>query len=394
MELSIARKDVELGIESASDTGPVGDLAAAQEVLERARLGARRLEDPQLELRATWVLWNFYMSCARVRLAQAEMVHFGRLAAREGTPFQRLVAQRMTGVTELLAGNLASARAVIDRVRSMSPGWDAGEPLKWYAYDPDVMARNTLVTLLWLDGKPDTATAVARDNAAHALAAGNDNTTPSVLADAACGMAIMVGNEDAAERYLARLDVFVGRGAPPGFGRWARFARAALAAGRGEVGPGLALLSEGPSLITSHPRFAILLTELAERLGAAGAVEPARRLAAKLLERFEASGEAWILSEARRICADLCEDDVAARALYQSALDTARSQGARAWALRAATSVARRWPDTAKEVLEPWLKGVTEGAGTRDVLMARAVLECAQKSASRFSDQTRAKTKT
>ena len=104
LELSIARKDVELGIKPASDTGPVGDLAAAQEVLERARLGARRLEDPQLELRATWVLWNFYMSCARVRLAQAEMVHFGRLAAREGTPFQRLVAQHMTGVTELLAG--------------------------------------------------------------------------------------------------------------------------------------------------------------------------------------------------------------------------------------------------------------------------------------------------
>ncbi len=345
---------------------------------ERATTLAGRLQDPASELRATWVVWNVHISYGRIRLARENAVRLSELAASVGGPFERLVADRAIGVTELLLGNLAAARTAIERVRTMSPNWHARDRLKWYAYDPDIMARITLVSLLWVgEGKPDSAIAVAKDNAtprsrARAL------TTPSLrfLADAACALAMMVGDYEAADQYLTLLDrIRPPRGPPPGFRLWAETARAALAANRGDVARGLALLEAGFESDGVHPRSIPILAELAERLGAAGAVEPARRLADWLLRRVEDSAEFWIVSEVQRIRAQLCDDDGEARSLLDFALDTARAQGARAWELRAATSLARRWPRTAREVLAPLVDTFTEGHGTRDLKAARQVVD-------------------
>jgi hypothetical protein len=247
--------------------------------------------------------------------------------------------------------------------------------LKWYDYDPEIVARNTLVSLLWLEGKPESAIAVARDNETWALAPGADNAAPAFLADAACGLAIMVGDYETADRYLTLLEGSIRRGAPQGYGVWAEIARAALAAGRGDVAPGLALLDLVLGPDAAHPRSTPILAELAERLGAAGAVGPARRLADRLLRRVEHNAEHWILSEVQRIRAQLCDDDGEARSLLEFALETARTQGAKAWELRAATSLARRWPGTAMEVLAPLVDSFTEGHGTRDLQAAKQVLD-------------------
>jgi hypothetical protein len=237
------------------------------------------------------------------------------------------------------------------------------------------MARNTLVSLHWLEGKPDTAYAIARETAVRVLEADNEDVIPPVLADAACGMALMVGDEAAAEGYLKLLDEYAGRGvSASSYETWATIARAGLAARRGDVGPGLALLRAGLDLRSLHPRFPSVLTELAECLGSAGAIAQARELSDNLLERVRRTGEGWILSEVQRIRAQFCDDDNDARALLEFALDTARRQGARAWELRAATSLARRWPRTAAEVLSPLVHSFTEGHGTRDLVEARRTL--------------------
>jgi predicted ATPase len=338
---------------------------------ERAIELADRLEDTATKLKAIWGLWNFHISSGRVDLALDDV---GRLSEQSASPFEKLIIDRAIGVTELLAGNLSLARHATDSVLKKSSDQYAQEVLKWYAYDPNAMARNTFVSLLWLEGKPDSAIAAGKQNLAHALVLGNDNTTPSVLTDAACGMAIMVGDDEAAERYLTLLDSYVRRGAAIGFRHWAEIARAALAAGQGHVEPGLALLAGGFYPTTRHPRFAILLTELAENLAAAGAIEEARRFANSLLQRVQQNGELWILSEVQRIRSQIAQDDGEARSLMKMALVTAREQGAKAWELRAATSLARRWPQTAASVLAPVLKSFTEGYGTRDLVAARQVL--------------------
>jgi hypothetical protein len=251
--------------------------------------------------------------------------------------------------------------------------------LTWYAYDPDIVARNTLVSLLWLEGKPDSAIAAAEDNATRALAPGADNAEPAFLADAGCALAIMLGDHDGAARYLALLEASIRRGAPPGYRLWTEIARAALAADQGDIAPGLALLDDdGAELAAVSPRSTPTLVELAERLGAAGALDPARRLLNRLLRRVEGNGELWMLSEVQRVRAELCEDDGEALSLLDFALDTARRQGAKAWELRAATSLAARFPRAGVEVLSRLLDSFTEGEGTRDLRLAKRVLDASQ----------------
>lgn len=77
----------------------------------------------------------------------------------------------------------------------------------------------------------------------------------------------------------------------------------------------------------------------------------------------------------QRVRGELSPDKGAAAVLFEAALETARMQGARAWGLRAATSLATRQPQRAGALLAPWLAGVKEGQWTRDVLAAHAILQ-------------------
>jgi len=352
-------------------SGKVDDAVAAG---ERAVDLAARLQSSGSEFRATWALWNTQVSSARLGPAHESAVRLSELVSQGPTSPEGLIADRALGVTELLRGNLATARSAIERVRSSSQSWRNREVLSWYAYDPDVMARNTLVALLWLEGKPDSAVALASENAARALEAGNENLTSIVLADGPCLTAVMVGDETAAEGYLDLLDASLRRGGAAGLASWAKSVRALLAARRGDAGPGLAFLDESVAIHDAHPRRVNMLAELAEALGNAGAAEPASQLADSLLERVQRTGQLWIVGEVQRVRAQLCADDRGARSLLEFALETAQRQGALAWELRAATSLARRWPKASRPLLAQVLERFTEGRSTRDVAAARQVL--------------------
>ena len=82
----------------------------------------------------------------------------------------------------------------------------------------------------------------------------------------------------------------------------------------------------------------------------------------------------------QRIRAQLCEDDAEARSLLQIAIETARAQGARAWELRAATSLARLWQQSGKTVeaiglLSEVYGRFTEGFDTIDLTSAHSLIE-------------------
>jgi predicted ATPase/DNA-binding winged helix-turn-helix (wHTH) protein len=354
--------------------GLTGGMSEALTPCVRAISLAQRFNDTEAQLRSQWTLWSIHISGGDAIAALDDTARFVELADRFGGAFEAVVADRMASVSELLAGNLAAARIAIDRLLARTSASDARKRLAWYAYEPDVLARNTGVSLLWLEGRPDTAIAVANENLARALASGNDIVTAAVLADALCMLHHYVGDGEAAERHLAHLEMLLARTVTSDFRYWPPLFRATLAATRGDVSPGLALLDAGMPARASHPRYGSVLVELAVVLGKAGAVAPARRLADQLLARFEANGERWIWSEVQRVRGELCDDEEAASALFRHAIEVARAQGSRAWGLRAATSLARRHPPEAREALAPWLDTMTEGARSADVRAAHAVL--------------------
>ena len=341
------------------------DVSRAEIAATRGLELANRFDDPLSQLRARLWLWNTYIG-ARPSLPKARehALLYRELAERRGGPSERIVAEQMVSVSEMVAGNLAVARASIDRAQALSA-----------TLTPRL--GNTLQCLLWLDGRPDTGAAVAQDNLDRARATGIFGLQATVLTDSCGPLALLVGDLTGADRYADMIDDCVAHGAWFTFGTWAQALRAAIAAHRGDAGPGRSFLAGTLPPECGHPRFASVLSELALRLGAAGAEDVARDLADHLLQRVENTGERWIWSEVQRVRGELTRDAAAAEALFEAALAVAQQQGARAWALRAATSLARRRRNAAEEVLKPLLASFTEGRGTQDHIEARAVLsEC------------------
>jgi hypothetical protein len=338
---------------------------------------AERFDDVHAQLRAKWCAWNAHIAAPNVPKACEAALLYGQLAGERGDSSEKTVAERMVSVSELLRGNLAAARVSGERAQVLSPIWSASARVAWYDYDPLVMSRNTLVSVLWLSGAPDTAMAAAQESLERAEATGSQFCRAAVLADACTALALCAGDLAAADRYVAMLDDCVARGAPMNYRTWAQALRAALAARRGDIGPGRSFLTAGLPPDCGHPRYATVLIELASALGEAGAEDIARDLADRLLQRIEDTGERWIWSEVQRVRGELTQDPAAAEALFDTALAVAQQQGARAWALRAATSLARCRRTAAADVLKPLLASFTEGAGTRDHVAARSVLsEC------------------
>jgi len=337
-------------------------------------LAAAGVDDVHAWLNVRLNLWNIHISVTPdVGRARDEARLYHEVAGLLGEPFEKVIAERILGVAELVAGNLPAARASTERALAMAPNLSDSARIA-SAWDPDVVSRNTLVSLLWLEGLPETAMATARGNLNLAEATGSALTRATVLADSCGGVALYIGDLEAAVRYAAMLDECVERGAGSGFGAWAQVLRATIAAQRGDAGPGRALLARELPAECGHPRCASVLTELAFRLGAAGAADIGRDLANSLLQRVEVTGERWIWSEVQRVRGELARAPSEAEALFEASLAVAQQQGARAWALRAATSLARRRPSAAGDLLRPMLASFDEGAATRDHVEARAVL--------------------
>jgi predicted ATPase len=105
-----------------------------------------------------------------------------------------------------------------------------------------------------------------------------------------------------------------------------------------------------------------------------------------LLDRVaaEANGPLYDDAEALRVraCARLAQGAPLAEVelLFERALATARTQNARLFELRTATSLARLWRDTgrvddARALLAPLHDGFTSGHDTVDLVQARAILD-------------------
>ncbi|HEX4740114.1 MAG TPA: NB-ARC domain-containing protein [Caulobacteraceae bacterium] len=323
---------------------------------------ANGFDDSLSQLRARFQLWNTYIGArSNIPSAREHALLYRELSERRGGASEQIVAEQMVSVSELVAGNFAAARASIERAQALGPTLTPG-------------LGNTLQCLLWLNGMPDTGTAVARDNLDRAKATGIFGLQAAVLADSCAPLALLVGDLAEADRCADMIDDCVAHGAWFAFGIWAQVLRATTAAHRGDAGPGRSFLAGTLPPECGHPRFACVLTELALRLGAAGAEDVARDLADRLSQRVEDTGERWIWSEVQRVRGELTRDAAGAEALFDAALAVAQQQGARAWALRAATSLARCRPSAAEEVLKPLLASFTEGGGTQDHVQARAVL--------------------
>jgi predicted ATPase len=257
-----------------------------------------------------------------------------------------------------------------------------------YGQDSCVSALSFLSWVLLIVGESRAAAQAARRAVEHADATKHVHSQAVALCLAGLIARIMMrdvgGVAEHAPRALALTE-------QQGLVMWrfsAVIADGWLAAQRGLAEAGIARMREGLDGLKSigvgivRPFF---LSLLAEAYGGVGRPEAGLEAVAEALARTEENGERIWSADLHRLRGDLllarggaAGRDEAQAALIE-ALAIARSQGARYWELRAATSLARLWRDTGEaargsEELASVCAVFDADAGLPDVAAARALM--------------------
>jgi predicted ATPase/DNA-binding winged helix-turn-helix (wHTH) protein len=358
-------------------------LAASTTALEIAE----RLGNAEYQLRSLWRLWSYQISQGQCHLALALAERFWNVARELPDRADQLIGERLVGTTEHHLGDQQSAR---QHLENMLVGYVAPahrSHIIRFQRDQGLAARGFLARILWLQGFPDQARRAARQAFEEALASDNALSLCPTLAETAYPVAQLTGDLAAATNYVAVLLDYSTRHALVYWRAWGGLYAAELAARTSDAITGARQLQAavgdlGGVAISSHLIPARGL--LAEALGRAGQVGEGLAMIDAALDRCESSEARQPIAELLRIKGELLllsgeTAAVTAEKQFRDAIDWARRQGALAWELRAATSLARHWQnrgrsDAAITLLRPVYDRFTEGFETTDLRAAADLL--------------------
>jgi predicted ATPase/DNA-binding winged helix-turn-helix (wHTH) protein len=350
---------------------------------------AERLGSTDYRLRALWGLWAGSINNGRFTEALELARTFRQAAETSPDRADTLVGERMMAQSLHFLGEQHEALVSIEHMLNHYEAPQRRSHVVRFQFDQRVTARITLSRVLWLRGKSDQALRNVETGIQEALSLSHSLSLGNVLAQAACPVALLAGEFDLAERYIA---MFMEQAAANTLDVWriyGRCFRGMLRIQRGDVAGGVLQLGEALDELR-QAKFVQYLTAFllahAEGLAEAKQVEPALLAIHEALARVERMKERWCLAEAVRIRGELAlqiGSQSEAEGYFRQALKWARAQGAVSWELRAATSLARlyntqRRTAPARAVLEPVLAGFAEGLHSRDVISAAGLLRTLQ----------------
>ena len=351
----------------------------------RALSIGEELSSTEYQLRSLWGLWYYHMDIGEPDIALGFAAKVRPVAESSSNGQDSFIGESMIGVSRHIMGDQSAARKHLEYAVADSVTPEAGSDLFRFPFDPRVMALVFLSRTQWLMGLPEIAMQTARDGVEEARTAGKAETTCFALALAACPVALWTGDLNAAAHYGQMLiEQATARGLAV-WNIWGRCHQGVLAVKRGEIRTGLQPLLAG--LKQAHQpvsaiRSLTFLTTLAEALDQLGRTDEALAALDEAISRSERTELCWRMPDLLRVRAELLLSQNAAGAedLLRRALDWARRQGALAWELRAATSLARVLGDSgrskaAKSLLHPVYERFTQGFETEDLRSARALLE-------------------
>ena len=316
---------------------------------------AESLGDIVYQLRALRGLWAYRLENGEVRASLILAQRCSSLAANHGTSADSLVAERMIGTSLHYLGDQTNARRHIEgALRGYITGAPRPQIGRYTDFYERGIVRAVLARILWLQGFPDQALHDALTSVEEAHAMGHVFSLCNALVQAACPVALWVGDLPTAERCIAMLLDYSGRHGLDSWHLRGRRYQALLmtktdpAAGLRLLGATLEELRRSPE--HGGPHHAPLLGAFAEALGAAGqATEGLIAIdeALALSERAELHAS---MPELLRVKGDLLRlkgesDATVAEGLFRQALDLGGQQGALSWELRAAISLARQRSD-------------------------------------------------
>ena len=339
-------------------------------------------------------LRRVYLAQGEVPMLKALAEEQLRLAEHSAAPLLLAEARTVVGQAALYEGNLAAARTHLEQgialYRSAQPqasGLTIGA-------DPSIRCFFHMSLALWALGSP--LQAVQQAQQAHRLAErlGHPYTLVATVNNLAI-LHLLCGDWRAVQKCAQAIDALATAQGFRFFQGQAMLHMGRALAAQGRTAPGLAQMRQGLAVTeaTGWIRYMVLtLLLLAEAYALDGQAEAGLEVVATALDLVNTRGMHLWEAEVYRLRGELLLAQHAsgqtppasgveeAAACFQRALALARQSQARAWELRAATSLSRLWQqqgrlEAARALLAPVYSWFTEGFDTADLREAKALLD-------------------
>jgi predicted ATPase/DNA-binding winged helix-turn-helix (wHTH) protein len=343
-----------------------GGTAETVEAFVSARTLARHCNDVAGQLRAVSGHMAVNLSCGNYQMALEQSLQFDRLGVH-GDAVLSLSNHRLRVLALHFSGDQTLARDDAEQViQRMAQSGHLNRFTHGFGvqYDQSVAALTILARILWLQGHPEQAWRTARQALDIAIQINHGTSICYTLALSGCLIAHYNGNTRTARDLLRLLLEQAQKHSVLLFYTWARhYAQ---------------VIDQAEAHLPTPPGGG-LIKEIMVTLDS-GFVDDA------LLQRADTGSAGWSTAEILRArAASLLADDyplnaVAAEAVLIRALNVAKRQGALAWELRSATSLAQLWQRQghyrrAHELLAPIYNRFTEGFATPDLTTVRRLLD-------------------
>ncbi|MGJ7517546.1 ATP-binding protein [Pseudomonas baetica] len=330
-----------------------------------ARSLARQCNDVVGELRAVSGHMAVNLSCGNYQMALEQSRQFDRLGVH-GDPLLSLSTHRLRVLALHFAGDQSRARVDAEGViQRMAHSGHLNRFTHGFGvqYDQSVASLTILARILWLQGQPEQAWRTARQALDIALQINHGTSICYTLALSGCLIAHYNGDTRTARDLLRLLLEQAQKHSVLLFFTWAQhYARVIdRADAQASQRPGIGLIKE--IMVTLDTAF----------------------VDDDLLQRADSGAAGWSTAEILRaravalLAADCPVKDCTAETVLRKALDVAQTQGALAWELRSATSLARLWQRQGRfrqayELLTPVYERFTEGHATPDLIAVQRLL--------------------
>lgn len=366
-----------------SATWALANHERARGALTRAVEIAQDLGDTPRRFRLLVGLHIFRMRIGEIRGSLAVAEDLAAAARAAGDSAYGALADCLIGGSQHFLGNQEAARRHLEQGLSMQRVLD----LRLFGLGTRLRALVELARVMWMSGFPDRAVAVARE----ALSVAEKSNRPLSVCFSfvyTTPLFLWCGDHRTARQMLEKLMAHPNWHALPSMHATGFALLGALQIREGEVAHGIELVRQAVARLRADRQNLLLMgavLTLAKRLAGVGCFDEALAVVQEALADTGADGERSHLPELLRVQGEILftrpqPDEAGAELALERSLGIAREQGALAWQLRTATTLARLRAQQGRaregrERLTAIYARFTEGFDTPDLVEARRLLE-------------------